>query len=103
MSDDDRERKDVTEYKGLIAVLRDIDAQMKELKGRAEVLKKTLAEFLGKAEVGEVDGKPAFYNRVSYPKRFNQKAFKAKHPDLHAEFVEEAEQRTFTLAEPDDG
>lgn len=99
MSDDERPTRDMSDYAGLVQVLREIKDQKKALEEREDVIKKTLAEALGDDEVGTVNGKPVFAYRKSWPQRFDQKAFKADNPLTFEQYVNVREQRSFTLIE----
>jgi hypothetical protein len=102
MSDDiERPTKDATEYAGMVQLLREIAEQEKALAERKKVIKQTLAEFLGDAEIGTVNGAPAFRYLKSYPRRLDQQALKEARPEVFAAFVNEREARTFTLVEED--
>ena len=102
MSDDvERPQKDASEYAGLVKVLREIKAQKKELEEREKTIKAVLTEFLGEAEVGLVDGRPAFRYLKSYPARLDQQALKEERPEVFSKFVNVRESRSFTLVEED--
>jgi hypothetical protein len=91
----------MSDYAGLVQVLREIKDQKKALEEREDVIKKTLAEALGDDEIGLVNGKPAFANRKSWPGRLDQKALKAGDPETFAKYVNVREARTFTLIDED--
>jgi hypothetical protein len=86
-----------------IAVLKYVAAQQVKLDDMKERAEATIKAALGdQFEEGHVDGKPVVRWTKSNTHFLNQKRLREERPDIHAEFYDSREQRTFKLV-PDDG
>jgi predicted phage-related endonuclease len=81
-----------------VEILRFVATKKAELKEMEEASRAAIEEALGDNEVGELDGAPAVnWTRVT-SRRLDQKALKAEHPDIVAEYTRPSESRRFGLA-----
>lgn len=93
---------DLASVRGDVEALLAVRDQITALKDTEAQLRARIEHAMGDAQDGQLDGQPIISWRVgAKPRRFNQSAFKAAHPDLFAEFVELGEPaRPFKVVAP---
>jgi hypothetical protein len=107
MSEDKPKREypatDIDYVAQAVAVLKYVAEQQDKLAAMKERAEATIKAALGdQFEEGHVDGKPVVRWTKSNTHFLNQKRLREERPDIHAEFYDSREQRTFKLV-PDDG
>ena len=93
------EHADLTPVAADLAAYRELDTQIKALKEIQATLRGRIEDAMGDHELGLIDGEPAAMYKFVKSRRFDQKAFKAAHPDLAAEYVTVSESRRFTVVD----
>jgi hypothetical protein len=78
---------DITPHAHLLAELRDVQFQKKELGVIEDELKAKIAVLLGDADTGVVDGEPVVTWKNQSRSSFDGKALLKKHPDIYEEFT----------------
>lgn len=72
------------------AELESVNRQIEELKARKEELQGTITSFMGESDTLALCGKTIATWKTSKPRvTFDSAAFKAKHPDLYAQYLKE--------------
>lgn len=90
---------DLTPIADDIKGYRELDYAIKALKEQQQVYRARIEDALGDDDCGEIDDKPVVTFPFIKSTRFDQKAFKAAHPDLAAEFVTVTQSRRFTVVD----
>ncbi len=85
------------EIAAIAATYAELKAREKQLAGEIEAAQTDLARFLGESDTLTVYDDPVLTWRTQAQRRFNEQAFKAEHPDLHAQFVRESTIRVMRL------
>lgn len=85
----DHDTVDLAPVRGDIDALLAVRDQIAALKDTETRLRQAIEHHMGDAQNGTLDGDTIITWRVgAKPRRFNQSAFKAAHPDLAAEYTE---------------
>ncbi|UQE73865.1 hypothetical protein MYK68_14110 [Gordonia sp. PP30] len=90
---------DLTPVATELTVLRTLTDMIKALSDVAGPMKTRVQDAMGDADTGVLDGRPAVTWKPVKSRRFDQKAFKAVHPQLVAEFTIVTESRRFTVVD----
>lgn len=86
------------EVERAVAELRLLSDECDEIKARMEGVKNAIKSHMGDAAVLTINGRRACTWRTTSTRRFDQRAFAEKHPDLFDAFIKAVEQRTFRIA-----
>jgi predicted phage-related endonuclease len=77
---------DLTDLSSVIAQLREVQAEKRELNDREDELKASLAAAMDGATVGTVDGQEVVTWKQQSRISFDAKRFASEHPDLHKQY-----------------
>lgn len=83
--------------KAHIEILRYCKTKQAEIAQMVEMARAAIEEALGDNEIGTVDGSTAVRWTHQKVNRLNQKALKAEHPEIVAEYTEASTQRRFEI------
>jgi hypothetical protein len=78
---------DISEYAYLLAELREVQAQKKDVTSREDELKAKIAGLLGDADTGIVNGEALVTWKNQSRPSFDSKGFSADHPDLAEKYT----------------
>lgn len=76
----------------------EINTQIAELRERQATLRARIEDALGDDDTGTILGVPVITWKWSKPRRLDQKALKAAHPEIVEAFTVTTETRTFKVA-----